>query len=97
MAPLVASYMIASSTLLVANKWALELFPYRNLLMLTQFLASFFVVYLMGPVLGRVETGAALSCFGESIRVAWCCLGPHHLAPPHSYRVTRPPTDRTVR
>ena len=76
MAPLVASYMIASSTLLVANKWALELFPYRNLLMLTQFLASFFVVYLMGPVLGRVETGAALSCFGESIRVAWCCLGP---------------------
>ncbi len=56
-APLVASYMVASSTLLVANKWALELFPYRNLLMGTQFLASFFVVYMLGPVLGRVETG----------------------------------------
>lgn len=56
--PLTAAYMVASSTLLVANKWTLELFPYQNLLMMTQFLASALVVYIIGPVLGKVETGA---------------------------------------
>eukprot|EP00179_Madagascaria_erythrocladioides_P028333 CAMPEP_0198339596 /NCGR_PEP_ID=MMETSP1450-20131203/41036_1 /TAXON_ID=753684 ORGANISM="Madagascaria erythrocladiodes, Strain CCMP3234" /NCGR_SAMPLE_ID=MMETSP1450 /ASSEMBLY_ACC=CAM_ASM_001115 /LENGTH=370 /DNA_ID=CAMNT_0044044539 /DNA_START=79 /DNA_END=1191 /DNA_ORIENTATION=- len=42
--PLLVGYAVCSSTLLVANKWALELFPKKNLLMFFQFFTSFAAV-----------------------------------------------------
>uniref|UniRef100_A0A6T6CTK4 Sugar phosphate transporter domain-containing protein n=1 Tax=Compsopogon caeruleus TaxID=31354 RepID=A0A6T6CTK4_9RHOD len=44
--PTVLSYAVCSSTLLVANKYALELFPKTNTLLLFQFLVSFMTVGL---------------------------------------------------
>jgi len=45
--PLVLGYAVCSSTLLVANKWALELFPKANLLMFFQFFSSYAVVLVL--------------------------------------------------
>jgi len=45
--PLVISYAVCSSSLLVANKWALELFPLPNLLMFAQFFTSYGVVAVL--------------------------------------------------
>jgi len=45
--PLVVGYAVCSSSLLVANKWALELFPMPNLLMFAQFATSLAVVVVL--------------------------------------------------
>ncbi|KAA8493068.1 GDP-fucose transporter 1 [Porphyridium purpureum] len=45
--PLIVGYAICSSLLLVANKWALNVFPKTNLLMFCQFITSYGVVAVM--------------------------------------------------
>eukprot|EP00180_Rhodochaete_pulchella_P003817 Plantae.Rhodophyta-Rhodochaete_pulchella.ctg692.p2 GENE.Plantae.Rhodophyta-Rhodochaete_pulchella.ctg692~~Plantae.Rhodophyta-Rhodochaete_pulchella.ctg692.p2 ORF type:complete len:364 (-),score=50.33 Plantae.Rhodophyta-Rhodochaete_pulchella.ctg692:1159-2250(-) len=52
--PTVAAYALCSSTLLVANKWALELMPKANVLMFLQLFTSFAIVGL-GVALGLIK------------------------------------------